>query len=174
MKRHPNALLLGSLSCVWLAAVSAQQPVVPAPVRAAADRITTEQVKADLDFLASDALKGRNTPSPGFDAAAEYIEKRLQRAGVKPLGDSGTYRQHYVMRETTLTAAERRSRSATRSFAYGEGFTARVRRGADTEAGAAPSTSVMASPPTASIPIAASTSKASSSLSTGQCAAEGR
>jgi hypothetical protein len=122
MKGRLTALLAGS--CL-LAATLAAQPLVPAAVRAAADRITTEQVKADLDFLASDELKGRNTPSPGFDAAAAYIEKRLEKAGVKPVGDNGTYRQHYVMREATLAASEASVAIGDKSFPHGEGFTLR-------------------------------------------------
>jgi hypothetical protein len=123
MKRHPAVL---SIACLWItAALAAQPPAVPAPVRAAGDRITTEQVRADLDFLASDALKGRNTPSPGFDAAANYIEKRLQRAGVKPLGDNGSYRQHYVMRESTLTPGTASITIGERTFKAGDDFTTR-------------------------------------------------
>ena len=124
MQRHPRALL--SVLVVTLAASPfAQSPLVPAPVRAAAERITTEQVKTDLEFLASDELKGRNTPSPGYDAAAEYIEKRLQRAGVKPLGDKGSYRQQYVMRESTLAANDAAIAIGNASFPFGAGFTLR-------------------------------------------------
>ncbi len=123
MKRHLSVL---AVACISIAAVlGAQAPAVPAPVRAAADRITTEQVRADLDFLASDALKGRNTPSPGFDAAAEYIEKRLQRAGVKPLGDNGSYRQHYIMRESTLAPGSASISIGERTFKVGDDFATR-------------------------------------------------
>ena len=123
MKRH---LSVFSVACVSIAAVlGAQRSVLPGSVRAAADRITTEQVKADLEFLASDALKGRNTPSPGFDAAAEYIEKRLQRAGVKPLGDNGGYRQHYVMRESTLAPASASITIGEQTFKVGDDFATR-------------------------------------------------
>lgn len=118
------AACLVALSFVVTPAL-AQQEGIPAAVKAAAERITPDQLETDLEFFASDALKGRNTPSPGFDAAAEYIEKRLQRAGVKPLGDNGTYRQHYVMRETTLSAAEASISVANQSFKFGEGFTFR-------------------------------------------------
>ncbi len=112
------------LFCLAVPGLLAQGPLPPA-ARAAADRITTEQIKADLEFLAADALKGRNTPSPGFDAAAEYIEKRLQRAGVKPLGDKGSYRQHYVMRESTLVPGTATITIGDRTFAAGEDFVPR-------------------------------------------------
>src|SRR5687767_3858258 len=74
----------------------------PPAVRAAADAISAEQVAWDLAFLASDDLRGRNTPSPGFDAAADYIVARLARAGLKPAGDQGTYKQHYELQETRV------------------------------------------------------------------------
>src|SRR5512145_1636817 len=80
----------------------AQPGLIPAPVRAAADAISADQVAWDLAFLASDDQRGRNTPSPGFDAAADYIAARLQRAGVKPAGDAGGYRQHYELVETRV------------------------------------------------------------------------
>lgn len=112
--------------CLALAVGAAQHPLVPPDVRSAAERITAAQLKTDLEYLASDELKGRNTPSPGLDAAANYIEARLQKAGVKPLGDDGTYRQHYVMRETTLDAARASLLIGDASFGLGEGFTVRT------------------------------------------------
>jgi hypothetical protein len=48
-------------------------------------------LKADVSFLASDALKGRATPSPGLDAAAEYIASAFRRAGLDPAGDNGYF-----------------------------------------------------------------------------------
>ena len=89
-QRTMPVLRLGLAILLITAAPLAQQAEIPAAVRAAADKITAEQLKRDLDYLSSDELKGRNTPSPGFDMAADYIAKRLQRAGLKPLGDDGT------------------------------------------------------------------------------------
>src|SRR5205823_1752894 len=42
-------------------------------------------------FLASDALQGRATPSPGLDIAAEYIAAQFRRAGLEPAGDDGYF-----------------------------------------------------------------------------------
>lgn len=103
----------------------AQQEVVPAQVRAAADTITAEGLARDLAFLSSDALRGRNTPSPGFDTAAEYIETRLQKAGVKPVGDNGTYRQHYEMHESRVDTGAASIQVDGRQFAFGPGFVLR-------------------------------------------------
>ena len=48
-------------------------------------------LKADVSFLASDALQGRATPSPGLDIAAEYIAAQFRRAGLEPVGDEGYF-----------------------------------------------------------------------------------
>jgi hypothetical protein len=48
-------------------------------------------LKADVSFLASDALQGRATPSPGLDMAAEYIAAQFRRAGLEPVGDEGYF-----------------------------------------------------------------------------------
>jgi hypothetical protein len=101
----------------------AQPSALPERVRTTADSITASQLEQDLNVLASDALLGRNTPSPGFDSAADYIAKRLQKAGLKPLGDNGTYYQHYVMREQRVDTAS--LEIGGRKFAFGDGFVMR-------------------------------------------------
>ena len=100
------------ISCA-MATPAAQRFALPDPVRAAADAITPTQLAWDVARLASDEWGGRNTPSPGFDAAATYITERLARAGVEPIGDSGGYRQHYDLIESrvdTAGAADRNRR----------------------------------------------------------------
>jgi Zn-dependent M28 family amino/carboxypeptidase len=111
--------------CLCGSAVTAQQGDVPAPVRAAAERITATQLARDLSYLSSDALLGRNTPSPGFDSAAAYIARRLQRAGLKPLGDDGTYLQHYELREERVDTAGAYIEIGGRRFRFGDDFVMR-------------------------------------------------
>lgn len=121
-----KALAFSLAVAAFTAVSSAQQPsLIPAHVRAAADRISAAQIAKDLEFLASDKLAGRNTPSPGFDAAAEYIADRLTRAGLKPAGDTGTFFQHYTMRETTADTAKSFIEIAGSRFAFGDGFVLR-------------------------------------------------
>lgn len=96
-------LLLLILAMVALPSVlTAQRYALPEAVRAAAETITPAGLAWDVARLASDEWRGRNTPSPGFDAAATYIAERLQRAGVEPLGDDGGYRQHYALHESRV------------------------------------------------------------------------
>jgi hypothetical protein len=46
--------------------------------------IMPSDLKADLFFLSSDALEGRFSPSPGLDAAAEFIASRFLGDGLEP------------------------------------------------------------------------------------------
>lgn len=55
---------------------------------------------AHINYLASDALKGRATGSPELEKAAQYIEKQFASFGVKPVPGSG-YEQEF---EATLGA----------------------------------------------------------------------
>ena len=50
---------------------------------------------ARIGFFASEALEGRDTPSPGLEAAAAYIESEYRRFGLEPAGNDGTYYQRY-------------------------------------------------------------------------------
>ncbi|HEX6976005.1 MAG TPA: M28 family peptidase [Vicinamibacterales bacterium] len=118
--------ILTACVLVFLVSVAtAQRPLVPDAVRAAADTITADGLKRDLDYLSSDELLGRQSPSPGFDKAADYIAKRLAKAGLKPLGDNGTYLQHYMMRESRVdTGAASLEIGGTR-FKFGTDFVLR-------------------------------------------------
>jgi len=54
-------------------------------------RVGANDLKADVSFLASDALEGRATPSKGLDIAAEFIASQFRRAGLEPAGDDGYF-----------------------------------------------------------------------------------
>ena len=54
-------------------------------------------VKSNLEFLASDELEGRETTTRGEKLAALYISEELEKYGVKPFGDNGTYFQDFNM-----------------------------------------------------------------------------
>jgi hypothetical protein len=60
-------------------------------VQQIASWLTAAGLKADVSFLASDALLGRATPSPGLEIAGEYIAAQFRRAGLEPAGDDGYF-----------------------------------------------------------------------------------
>jgi hypothetical protein len=121
----PMPLLLVAALLLLGPAAHAQQVTIPERVRAAADGITADQLERDLDYLAADELLGRNTPSPGFDQAAAYIVRRLERAGLKPLGDDGTFLQHYEMRESRVDTGSAYLEIDGRRFLFGDDFVMR-------------------------------------------------
>jgi hypothetical protein len=118
------------LALVLTTAVPPAQEGIPSAVRTAADRITADQLKRDLDYLSSDELKGRNTDSPGYDMAADYIAKRLQRAGLKPFGDEGTFYQRYVMREIQADGDAAHIEIDGKRLRFGDDFVLRSLSGA--------------------------------------------
>src|SRR5262245_23582337 len=67
---------------VTLLAFAAGTAGPPAAVKKALDEITPDLVREHVEFLASDALAGRDTPSPGLDTAASYIAEQFEAAGL--------------------------------------------------------------------------------------------
>ncbi len=46
-------------------------------------------IKADMAYLASDRLKGREAGTPEYDMAARYVADRMKQIGLVPHGDQG-------------------------------------------------------------------------------------
>jgi len=84
-------------------------PVVPAPLslaptrklESALDAVRADNIRADIFFIASDELGGRDTPSDGLKIAARYIRSRLQRLGWLP-GAQGGFFFTYKLKQTRV------------------------------------------------------------------------
>ena len=60
--------------------------------------ISASNMKANLSFLASDALEGRDTPSKGLEVAGEFISSQFRKAGLEPAaGDSYFQKAQYAL-----------------------------------------------------------------------------
>lgn len=59
-------------------------------------------MRADLSFLADDALRGRDTGSPAYEIAARYVAAQFARLGLEPAGDDGTFLQDVSLRRAQL------------------------------------------------------------------------
>ena len=66
--------------------------------------------------LSNDSMEGRDTGSPALDRAARLVAARLAAAGVKPLGDGGTWFQRFPLDEVALTRAAVRAGGAPLNF----------------------------------------------------------
>lgn len=71
-------------------------------------------LKANLEYLASDELEGRETTKRGEDLAAMFIASELRKYGVEPFGDSGTYFQKINIEISSI------DKNSTVSFSYGD------------------------------------------------------
>ena len=75
----------------------AQRTTASLPAQRGTDKITANQLRDYLTFIASDALEGRDTPSRGLDTAAQFLAVNLSRWGFKPAGDAGSFFQKIAL-----------------------------------------------------------------------------
>lgn len=101
----------------------------------AAENITAEQLKDYLEFIASDELEGRDTPSRGLDIAAKFIALHLSRWGLKPAGDQKSYFQRIPLRRDRIDPARTGLKLNDRNFSFGDDFRALPSSFAGTTAG---------------------------------------
>ncbi|MFZ0516319.1 MAG: M28 family peptidase [Acidobacteriaceae bacterium] len=129
-KRNPfccepfSASLIAVFLCFSPAAIP--QAISSQSIRQAAARIQPADLKADLYFLASDDLAGRNATSVEDHIATDYIASEFMRLGLNPVGDHGTYFQKMDIitgdldREHTTLAAK--VGGVDRSYTLGKDF----------------------------------------------------
>jgi Peptidase family M28/PA domain len=77
-----------------LLALAAALPLSAAVAEEGAEKsITAEAMRAHVEFLASDALEGRETGTRGYEVAAEYVASRFRGMGLQPVSDKGWFQQ---------------------------------------------------------------------------------
>jgi hypothetical protein len=69
-----------------------------------AKTITAEDMKTHLYIIAGKEMEGRDTPSPGLEKAANYIEDHFKSLGLLP-GNNGSYRQQYPLYKDSVIGA---------------------------------------------------------------------
>jgi hypothetical protein len=103
--------LLGALGA------SARGPLVPP---------TAQRLAEDVAALAAPEMEGRRSGTPGGDRAARRIAEWLERAGLRPGGEHGTYTQSFVIERATRLGSANALEvlgPAPRRFAVGHDFT---------------------------------------------------
>ena len=83
-------ITLSALIALAAISISAQSlPAPPARLEPGFETIREASLRADLTFLASDALQGRLSLQPGDDVAIQWIAAEYAKAGLKPaVGDT--------------------------------------------------------------------------------------
>ena len=98
MRKQLAALFL---LCFLVASTFAQQATEPSKratsakprsVRSAA-KVCTACIRSHMEFLASDALRGRGSATPDELVAATYVASELRQYGIEPAGDDDGYIQ---------------------------------------------------------------------------------
>ncbi|MHC4605758.1 MAG: M20/M25/M40 family metallo-hydrolase [Planctomycetota bacterium] len=68
------------------------------PLEEPLQSVTAALLRSHVTYLAGDALKGRRAGTTGAGKAALRIAKVFKDAGLKPVGDAGTYAQQFVVK----------------------------------------------------------------------------
>lgn len=55
--------------------------------------LSADRIKADIAYLASDRLEGRGPGTRGEELTTDYIAGEFKKAGLKPIGEAGSYFQ---------------------------------------------------------------------------------
>lgn len=100
--RRPHARLRHALAAavVSLLLLSACKRESPAPAADAAkpsspwaSNPAALRIESDVRALADDAMQGRETGTPGYDKAADYVARRFADIGLQPAGDASAFFQ---------------------------------------------------------------------------------
>src|SRR6476469_4465074 len=97
-----------------------------APVSVASQRgvetINAAELKDYLSFIASDEMKGRDTPSRGLDTTAKFLAMNLTRWGFKPAGDDGTFFQRIELRRNRADGGQSKVEINGRALTVGTDY----------------------------------------------------
>jgi hypothetical protein len=101
-----NSFLLAALVSFTIGSHDGERKV-PFPADADA-RYTVARATEHVSFLASDEMRGRDTPSPELDKAADYIAEHFKNLGLEPLSADG-YKLPYNLITRDLDTARART-----------------------------------------------------------------
>jgi hypothetical protein len=95
-------------AAIAIAACASPNPTTSTPtasvvITTAATEFDAARAKAHVNYLADAARGGRYSGSAGYRDAATYVADRFAEIGLEPLGDAGTFFQHFVMPIVDLT-----------------------------------------------------------------------
>jgi hypothetical protein len=92
---------------------------------AAGPPISPDNLRAHLQFLSSDDMRGRANGSPELDKAAEYIARQFEQAGLRPGGVDGWFQPFELVAGLTVGEGNQLSLSArgrTATFTLGRTY----------------------------------------------------
>ena len=90
--RVPNPLLASLITVVCASAATANEF---AAMASALESIQVEDLTGHTDTLADDAFEGREAGTRAGKATSNYLMKQLEKYGLAPAGDRGSYFQQF-------------------------------------------------------------------------------
>lgn len=87
------SILYGIALCFFILTVQADE---------GSDQQLQNRLRAHIEFLASDMMRGREPGSNGYNIAADYVVSQYRQMGLLPAGDDGTYFQQVPLRQALL------------------------------------------------------------------------
>jgi len=124
-------VLLAAAGAAAFAQAPASVVPPPAPLTRALATVSSDEIRDDIFFIASDELGGRDTPSNGQRVAARFIQNRLQRLGLKPGAPNDLFLYSYPLlrkrvaepqTHATLSYADPRPEEEPLALAFGDDF----------------------------------------------------
>jgi Zn-dependent M28 family amino/carboxypeptidase len=105
-----------------------RSPRAVSPDEVARRVIEARDMRSYIGYLASDQMRGRDTPSPELERAASWIAERFSAAGLEPAGQDGGFIQFWPYERSGLAKAEAAVRWSGRrgdgALSYGQDFAA--------------------------------------------------
>ena len=112
------SLVIVASSALLACGTQAAQQIAPPAGADPVTTITAEDIRNRIAYLASDALRGRDTPSPGLDTAAAWIAREFERLGLEPGGENNTWFQRYPFTVRTIVPEQ----TSWGSLRYGQDY----------------------------------------------------
>lgn len=85
-------------------------------------RVDGDRIKSYIEYLSTDEMMGRQSMTPGYQAAAEWVAAQYEAWGLEPAGDNGTYFQRVpITRGLTWNAGVPQMRVNGNALSLGEG-----------------------------------------------------
>jgi Zn-dependent M28 family amino/carboxypeptidase len=91
---------------LFLATLVALPLIAAAPVRSPSNpQLSAARIRAHVEFLADDALEGREAGTRGYDVAAHYVATEMAQYGLEPAADDGAWFQKVPLRKSSLVSS---------------------------------------------------------------------
>ncbi|QDA62299.1 M28 family peptidase [Hymenobacter jejuensis] len=99
------SFLVGSCGALLAENAVAQALSVDKNVSQALEQVRPDDIKAHIQYLADDKLKGRMPGTEGYQMAVDYVTGQYKKLGVLPAGEKNTYLQRVRLRRGIPDAA---------------------------------------------------------------------